>query len=76
MIKEVRAYSLFCDNCNEIYIDNCNDYSIWLDESIAIEDAMSEDWIEHEGKHYCPDCYKFDINDKITIKESEVSNEQ
>lgn len=74
MIKEVRAYSLFCDNCNETYIDNCNDYSIWLDESIAIEDAMYEDWIEHEGKHYCPSCYEIDEDDNIIIKESEDNN--
>ena len=75
MIKEVKSYSLICDNCNEIYIENCNDYSIWLDESTAIEDAMNEDWIENEGKHYCPNCYELDDNYNIVIIEKEVEND-
>lgn len=26
-------------------------------------------WIEHEGKHYCPDCYEYDMNEEIVIKQ-------
>ena len=76
MIKEVKSYSLVCDNCGETYIGNCNDYSIWLDESTAMEYAIDEDWIKHEGKHYCPSCYEVDEDDNITIKESEANNEK
>ena len=72
MIKEVKSYSLICDNCGKTYVENYCDYSIWLDESLAIEDAMSEGWIEHEDKHYCPSCYEVDINDNITIKDIKV----
>lgn len=75
MIKEVKSYCLRCDNCDKMYIENCNNYCIWLEENIAIENAMDEDWIEHEGKHYCPSCYEVDDNDNVIIKESEVENE-
>ena len=75
MIKEVKSYFLRCDNCDKTYIESRNNYCIWLDASTAIEDAMNEDWIEHGGKHYCPNCYTIDDNDNITIKESEVNND-
>lgn len=75
MIKEVKSYSLICDNCDKTYIDTCKDYCIWLDEYTATEYAMSDGWIENEGKHYCPNCYEVDEDDNITIKESEANNE-
>lgn len=75
MIKEVKSYSIVCDNCGKTYVENCNDYTIWLEPDIAIQNAMDEDWIEHEGKHYCPDCYKIGEYGNIEVKESEASNE-
>ena len=75
MIKEVKSYSLICDNCGETYVENYCDHSVWIDPDMAMEYANDEDWIECEGKHYCPSCYEVDINDNITIKEREVNNE-
>lgn len=75
MIKEVKCYSLMCDNCHKGYIESGSDYCVWLEESIAIESATENDWIEHEGKHYCPNCYEVDEDDNITIKEREVEND-
>ena len=75
MIKEVKSYSLICDNCGETYVENYCNYCVWLEPSMAIEYAKENEWIEHEDKHYCPNCYEIDINDNITIKESEVNNE-
>ena len=75
MIKEVKSYSLICDNCGETFVENYCNYSVWIDIDMAIEYAKDRDWIEHEGKHYCPECYEVDNDDNVIIKESEVSNE-
>ena len=69
MIKEVKSYAMFCDNCNELYSEPCSDYTMWVDENGARESSAEEGWIEHNGKHYCPDCYELDDDDNIIIKE-------
>ena len=75
MIKEVKSYSLICDNCGKTYVENYYDYNVQIDPDMAMEYAKENDWISHEGKHYCPNCYKIDEDDNIIIKESEVDNE-
>ena len=72
MIKEVKSYALICDNCGKTYIENYHDYSVWLEPDTAIEEAEYEDWIEHEDKHYCPNCYELDDDDNIVIKNNKV----
>lgn len=32
----------------------------WPDKCTSREQAMEDDWIEVDNKHYCPDCYEFD----------------
>ena len=76
MIKEVESYYLLCDNCGETYVENYCNYCVWLEPSMAIECAEEEGWIEHEDKHYCPECYKIDGDDNIVIKESEARDEE
>ena len=75
MIKEVECYYLLCDSCKKLFIEKFGTYSIYLDNVSPFEDAKEEGWIEHEDKHYCPNCYEIDINDNITIKEREGDNE-
>ena len=75
MIKEVESYYLLCDSCKKVFIDKYGIYSLYLDNVSPFEYAQEEGWIEYEDKHYCPDCYKVDINDKITIKKREESHE-
>lgn len=73
MINEVKAYILECDNCKVLYED---DYSIWVSETDALDSAKENDWIEYEGKHYCPDCYaEFTDGEVIISKEREGSDE-
>ncbi len=69
MIKEVKMFTVVCDNCG---IDVCKnqEYSCWNDESYARDIAMEADWIEQEEKHICPLCYSHDDNDEIIIDES------
>ena len=67
-IIKVTMYTVQCDNCKITSGDN-DEFSCWNDESNALENATNKDWIEHKGKHYCPNCYTIDKDDNITIKE-------
>lgn len=72
MIKEVKSYSLICDNCGKTYTESYCDYSIWLEPDRAIEEAEYDEWVEHEDEHYCPNCYEVDDDDNIIIKNNKV----
>ena len=69
MIQKVEMYTVQCDNCKTTSGENA-DYSCWGDEAVALDEAVCADWIEHEGNHYCPDCYSIGDDDKIIINES------
>lgn len=59
MIKPEIYYTLECDRCRKMFEDSDDhiaypsSYEIW-------ESAYASEWIEYEGKHYCPNCYHFD----------------
>lgn len=44
------------------------EYSVYPDESTALEYALDDCWIEEDNKHYCPDCYTEDENGAFIIK--------
>lgn len=55
-------YAIRCDRCL------CNheaEYEYYTDESDALESAEEDDWIEVDGKHYCPCCYHEEDDEKI-----------
>ena len=54
MIKEIKAFELHCDRCDEKYVEYHSDYCMWGDSELAIESAMNDNWVEHNGGHYCP----------------------
>ena len=68
MIIEVKMYSVECDNCKTVGVKN-SDFAGWNEKSATWEEAMNANWIKHEDKIYCPDCYSIDDDDNITIKE-------
>lgn len=58
MIKPEIYYTLICDRCKELFESSgINGYT---DDGSVLENAMESDWIEYEGKHYCPECYHVD----------------
>lgn len=69
MIKNLTIYTVICDNCGKDSTDECL-YSGWSDADYAIEQAEDAGFetIGHE-KHYCPDCFYYDDNDELIIKE-------
>lgn len=66
MIIEVTMYTVECDNCKTTSGQNA-EYSCWNDDAYALEDAIDNEWVEHEGKHYCPNCHKVDEEGNITL---------
>jgi hypothetical protein len=68
MIKEIIVYTYICDRCSKNSSDeeeNCG----WNDAGYAWDCASDNDWIEHEGKHYCSGCYDYDNDDNLIIKD-------
>lgn len=66
MIHKVECYSITCDNCKDT-LQDWNDFSIWADKGTAEDEVSYNDWHEEEGKHYCPNCFKIDDDDKIIL---------
>ena len=47
---------LECDLCGKTF-ENFEGYSCWTEESVTHEMARDDEWMEIDGKWYCPDCY-------------------
>ena len=67
MIKEVKMYTVICDNCG---VDVCEgkEISAWGEESWVEEIAENAEWHIDKG-HYCPDCFYYDDNDELKIRQ-------
>ena len=74
MIKELRMYTVVCDNCGADVNEDA-EYSCWSDEGYAQDIAMEADWVTVDDKHYCTDCYYYDEDDKLIIQSKERSKE-
>jgi hypothetical protein len=68
MIEKVEMYTVVCDNCKEsVFRDS--DYSCYPDEGTTLEIAKDDqEMVEHEGRHYCKDCYYYTDEDIFIIK--------
>lgn len=67
-IQKIEMYTCICDNCGKSADEN-TDYSCWGDTSIAKDVAMNADWITEGDKDYCPNCFEYDDEDNLIIKE-------
>ncbi len=72
MIKEFKCFTLLCDNCGAD-VNEDTEFSGYEDIEHSRDIASESDWIEHEGKHYCPDCYSFNDEDVIIINKSRTT---
>ena len=67
MVKEVKMFTIVCDGCGED-VNADTDYSCCNDENY-VEDIREEaGWEKVDGKHYCTDCFEYDDNDELIIK--------
>ena len=67
MIKELTIYTVICDSCGKDSADG-TDYAGWNDKEFTVECAMEDNWIKEDENHYCPECYGFDDDGEIIIK--------
>ena len=67
MIKEVTYYDIICDRCGKSFIDESE--TCYPDKDSAEMFAEESEWVEINGKDYCPDCYELDeITDEYVPK--------
>ncbi len=67
MLKEVKMYTVLCDNCGKD-VNKDAEYSAWNEKIFAEDIAMEADWIKENDNHYCPDCFTYDDDDNLLIK--------
>ena len=58
MIKEVTYYDIICDRCGKSLINESE--TCYPDKDSAEMFAEQSEWVEINGKDYCPDCYELD----------------
>ena len=58
MIKEVTYYDIICDRCGKSLTNESE--TCYPDKDSALMVAEQSEWIDINGKHYCPDCYELD----------------
>jgi hypothetical protein len=67
MLKEVKMFTIVCDNCGcDVNADS--DYSCWNDENCVEEIRQEAGWVKYDDEHYCPDCFEYDDEDELIIK--------
>lgn len=73
MIEKVEMYQAVCDGCGKYYYDDFNGFVAWSDEVAAQNAATENEWMEINGKLYCPDCYEYDgeLDDYVVKKNRE-----
>ena len=58
-------HAVRCDRCGETHE---GEYEYYTDEQGAWESAEGDDWIEVDGKHYCPCCYHEENDENVPLK--------
>lgn len=70
MYNKIECVTLYCDNCNEQYMNDHSGFSIFVSEADANDEADNDGWHLHgdDDKHYCPECFTIDENDNLVIR--------
>ena len=58
MIKEVTYYDIICDSCGKSLTEESE--TCYPDKDSALMVAEQSEWVDVNGKDYCPDCYELD----------------
>lgn len=75
MIKEVKMYTVICDNCGVDFLEG-DDVAAWNDSDFVLDSAEDSGWIrDQHGKDYCSDCFTWDDNDELVLREVKRSIE-
>ena len=70
MIKEVKMYTVICDNCGKNALEN-DEYSCWSVPFAATEIADEKGWYNDNQtcENYCDECWQYDDDDNLIIKQ-------
>jgi hypothetical protein len=67
MLKEVIMYTIVCDGCG-CDVNEDSGYGGWNDDGYVEEIRQEAGWEKVEDKHYCTNCYEYNDNDELIIK--------
>lgn len=67
MVKEVIMFTIVCDGCGKDVNEN-TDYSCWNDKGYNEEIRQEAGWEKVDEKHYCTNCFEYDDDDNLVIK--------
>jgi hypothetical protein len=67
MVKEVIMYTIVCDGCGKDVNAEC-EYSCFNDENYVEDVRQESDWEKVDDEHYCTDCFEYDDDDNLVIK--------
>ena len=67
MYKEVKLFKVLCDGCG---VDSTEDLDYWafFEKDQALYEATEQNWEKVWEKIYCTDCWKYDDENEIVIK--------
>lgn len=68
MITENLMYDCNCDNCGKEWM-KYDGTSVYTDINAIKCNIMDSGWTKDGDKHYCPDCYYYDDEDNLKLKE-------
>ena len=70
MIKELKMYTVICDNCGAD-VNEGGEYAGFNDEGYVESCAQEADWYVNSdvSEHYCPDCFSHDDRDNLILNE-------
>lgn len=67
MVLEVMMYTIVCDGCGKD-VNEGSEYSGWNEENYVEEIRQEADWEKVDDEHYCTDCFEYDDDDNLVIK--------
>lgn len=67
MIKELKMYTIVCDGCGED-VNADTSWSCWSDVEYNEDIRQEAGWEKVDDKHYCTDCFEYDDNDELILK--------
>jgi hypothetical protein len=67
MVKEVIMYTIVCDGCGKD-VNEYSEYSGWNDKGYNEEIRQEANWEKVDDEHYCTDCFEYDDDDNLVIK--------
>lgn len=64
--KKIEVVEYFCDQCGS-QLTGYDDCDFYVNADIWDIEAADSGWCEIDGKHYCPDCWRYDDDNPTPI---------